>query len=54
MTRLMESLLFGITPLDAVSFAAAPLALLAVAAAACLVPARRAGTVDPAEVLRSE
>lgn len=53
-TRLMESLLFGVTPLDAVSFAAAPLALLGVAAAACLIPARRAAAVDPAEALRSE
>jgi putative ABC transport system permease protein len=53
-TRLMASLLFGVTPLDAVSFAAAPLALLGVAAAACLIPARRAAAADPAESLRSE
>ena len=53
-TRLMASLLFGVTPLDALSFAAAPLALLGVAAAACLIPARRAAAVDPAEALRSE
>jgi ABC-type antimicrobial peptide transport system permease subunit len=53
-TRLMASLLFGVTSLDAVSFAAAPLALLGVAAAACLIPARRAAAVDPAEALRGE
>jgi putative ABC transport system permease protein len=53
-TRLMASLLFGVTPLDAVSFAAAPLAMLGVAAAACLIPAYRAAAVDPAEALRSE
>jgi putative ABC transport system permease protein len=53
-TRLMASLLFGVTPLDAVSFATAPLALLGVATAACLIPARRAAAVDPAEALRSE
>jgi predicted permease len=53
-TRLMASLLFGVTPLDAVAFAAAPLALLGVATAACLIPARRAAAVDPAEALRSE
>jgi len=53
-TRLMASLLFGVTPLDALSFAGAPLALLGVAAAACLIPARRAAAVDPAEALRSE
>jgi putative ABC transport system permease protein len=51
-TRLMESLLFGVTPLDAVSFAAAPLAMLGVAVVACLVPARRAAAIDPAEALR--
>jgi putative ABC transport system permease protein len=53
-TRLMASLLFGVTALDALSFATAPLALLGVAAAACLSPARRAAAVDPAEALRSE
>lgn len=53
-TRLMASLLFGVTPLDAVSFAAAPLAMLGVAAAACLIPAYRAAAVEPAEALRSE
>jgi predicted permease len=54
LTRLMASLLFGVTPFDAISFAAAPLALLGVAAAACLIPAYRAAAVDPAEALRSE
>jgi predicted permease len=53
-TRLMASLLFGVTPLDLISFVAAPLALLGVAAAACLIPARRAAAVDPAEALRGE
>jgi ABC-type antimicrobial peptide transport system permease subunit len=37
-TRLMASLLFGVTPLGALSFAAAPLAMLSVAATACLIP----------------
>jgi predicted permease len=53
-TRLMAGLLFGISPLDAVSFAVAPALLTLVALAACLVPAVRASTVDPAEVLRAE
>ncbi len=53
-TRLMASLLFGVTPLDTVAFAAAPLAMLGVAVVACLVPARRAAAVDPAEALRGE
>jgi putative ABC transport system permease protein len=54
LTRLMQGLLFGIRPLDAPSFLAAPLILLVVAVLACLVPARRAALVDPSEALRSE
>ena len=54
LTRLMQSLLFGVTPLDAVSFVAAPLILAPVAVAACLVPALRAAAVGPAEALRGE
>jgi predicted permease len=54
LTRLMQGLLFGVRPLDAPSFLAAPLILLLVALAACLLPARRAAQVDPAEALRSE
>lgn len=46
-TRLIRSWLYGVTPTDAVTFAAVPLLLLAVAAAACLVPAWRAARVDP-------
>ena len=54
LTRLMERLLFGVQPLDAASFALAPAVLLAVAIAACALPARRAAGVDPAIALRSE
>jgi predicted permease len=54
LTRFMQRLLFGVTPLDPWSFAGAPAVLLVVAVAACLVPARRASRTDPAEVLRSE
>jgi putative ABC transport system permease protein len=53
-TRLMQPLLFGITPLDVPSFAVMPAILLMVAMAACVVPARRAAATDPAETLRSE
>jgi ABC-type antimicrobial peptide transport system permease subunit len=53
-TRAMESLLFGVTPLDAIAFASGPLLLLVVAIAACLIPARRAAGVNPTEALRSE
>ena len=54
LTRVMEQLLFGIEPLDVVSFVAAPAVLLLVAAAACIVPARRAARVDPASALRAD
>jgi putative ABC transport system permease protein len=54
LTRLMQSALFGVTPLDATSFAGAALLLLAVAVAACLIPGSRAASVDPAEALRSQ
>jgi putative ABC transport system permease protein len=54
LTRLMQGVLFGITPLDPISFAAAPLVLAIVALLACLLPARRAASTDPAEALRCE
>jgi predicted permease len=54
LTRLMTRVLFGVAPLDAVAFGAAALTLFCVAAAACLIPARRAAAADPAAALRSE
>jgi hypothetical protein len=54
LTRLMQALLVGVTPLDPVSFAAAPLALIAVCVIASLIPARRAANTDPALALRLE
>jgi predicted permease len=51
-TRLMASMLFGVTPTDATTFVAAPLVMVVVAIAACLLPARRAARVEPAVVLR--
>ena len=54
LTRFMQGILFGVAPLDAVSFVAAPAVLALVAAAACLVPARRAAATNPADALRLE
>jgi putative ABC transport system permease protein len=54
LTRMMASALFGITPLDAVSFSIAPLLLAAIACIACLLPARRALAIDPGEALKTE
>jgi putative ABC transport system permease protein len=53
-TRWIASLLFGVQPLDVVTFALAPAALIAVAAVAVWIPARRATLVDPMVALREE
>jgi putative ABC transport system permease protein len=53
-TRLMSSLLFGLSAADGFTFAAVGVLLLAVALIACLVPARLAIAIQPAMVLRSE
>ena len=52
--RLMRTLLFGIEPIDVPSFAISATLLLAVALAACLVPARRAAASDPRETLNEQ
>lgn len=54
MTRLMSALLFGVTPVDAATFAAAAGVLVVAALAASYLPARRAAAVDPVETLRAE
>jgi predicted lysophospholipase L1 biosynthesis ABC-type transport system permease subunit len=54
LSRLLRSLLFGVGPSDPVTFAAAPLILIAVAFVASYLPARRAARVDPMIALRSE
>ena len=54
LTRLMSALLFGITALDPLTYAIVPVFLLAAAALASYVPARRATSVDPVEALRAE
>ncbi|HSR43388.1 MAG TPA: ADOP family duplicated permease, partial [Longimicrobiales bacterium] len=51
LTRFLRSLLYGVSPLDATAFIAAPLALCLVALLAGVIPARRALAVDPVEAL---
>jgi ABC-type antimicrobial peptide transport system permease subunit len=54
LSRLMKSLLFGVTPLDPMTYAVMPAVLLVAAVVACYFPARRAAAVDPVETLRNE
>jgi ABC-type antimicrobial peptide transport system permease subunit len=54
LTRLMESLLFGVSPMDPVTFGSVALALLMVALLASYLPARRASRVDLVVALKAE
>ena len=54
LSRLMSSLLFGVTPLDPVTCAGTALVLLAAAIGASYLPARRAAAGNPLETLRGE
>jgi ABC-type antimicrobial peptide transport system permease subunit len=53
MSRMLTTLLFGISPFDTLTFVAGPVVFLAVAALACAVPARRAAGLDPMDALRA-
>jgi ABC-type antimicrobial peptide transport system permease subunit len=52
--RLLQSVLFGVSPSDPLAFVGAPVVMLAIAMAAAFVPTRQAMRVDPVSVLRSE
>ena len=52
--QFMKSLLFGISPMDPLTYTAIPIVLISAAALASYLPARRAAAVDPIEALRQE
>ncbi len=52
--RLVSSLLFGVSPNDAILIGAASLVMVLVSLASCLLPARRAAAMDPLVALRAE
>jgi ABC-type antimicrobial peptide transport system permease subunit len=52
--RWMASLLFGVSPMDPWTYAAAGAIIAAIAGLACYVPSRRAAKVDPVSALRAE
>jgi predicted permease len=54
LTRLMSSLLFGVSPMDPLTFVTVPLVLGLAAAVASYLPAMRASDVNPVEALRAE
>jgi len=54
LSRTLSSLLFEVTPTDAIAYASSAVLLVLVSLIASYVPARRAGQVDPAKTLRAE
>jgi ABC-type lipoprotein release transport system permease subunit len=52
--RLLESVLFGVQPNDALTYAGVSTLLIAMVLAACAVPAYRASRIAPGEALRAD
>jgi ABC-type antimicrobial peptide transport system permease subunit len=54
LTRFLSNLLFEVKPQDPLTFLVVSLVMMALALVSCYVPARRATTVDPANLLRTD
>ena len=54
LSRLMSSMLFGVTTHDPLTFAALPILIVAVTSLACYLPARRAARVDPVVAIKQD
>ncbi len=54
LTKLMSSILYGVSSTDVMTFVSVPALLALVSVVACWIPARRATRIDPIEVLRAE
>jgi ABC-type antimicrobial peptide transport system permease subunit len=54
LTRLMESVVFGVTTHDPLTFIALPVAIVTATLAACIAPARRAAQIDPVTAMRAD
>jgi putative ABC transport system permease protein len=54
LTRYLTTMLFGVEPTDPITFGVLSVAVVAVSALACYVPARRAARVDPISAIRVE
>jgi ABC-type lipoprotein release transport system permease subunit len=54
LSRFLEGLVFGVKPIDPLTFASVVVMLLAVSAAACYLPAWRATRIAPTTALRAE
>ncbi len=54
MTRVISSLLYGVSALDTLAFGGATALLIAMALTASILPARRASALDPVDALRAE
>jgi ABC-type antimicrobial peptide transport system permease subunit len=52
--RLMSSLLFNVSPIDSLTYAAITAVVVVIAYLACYLPSRRAATVDPVNAMRAE